>query len=91
MALLSDAESFQKPLAWSPDSYPHVPNGGEEQDERLQGTFAKRASLRRALWFGTRVSTDLQQVHGKRGQQTQASGSDRQREALAVLPCDTHL
>ena len=25
----------------------------------------------RALWFGTRVSTDLQQAYGKRGQQTQ--------------------
>ena len=45
----------------------------------------------RALWFGTRVATDLQQAHGKRGQQTRASGSGHQPEALAVARCGSHL
>ena len=35
--------------AFTPDSYPQFTNGGEEQDERLQEAFAKRASLSR--WF----------------------------------------
>src|SRR6266852_1451928 len=32
-----------------PDSYPHITNGDEKQSERLQGRFAKRASL--SKWF----------------------------------------
>src|SRR5260221_12833469 len=35
----------------SPDSYPHFTNGGEEQDERPQEGFGKRASLSR--WFAS--------------------------------------
>src|SRR2546430_12111312 len=38
-----------KAPGFSPDSYPHVTNGGEKQDERPQEAFAKRASLSR--WF----------------------------------------
>src|SRR2546425_2866904 len=41
----------RRPPAFMPDSYPHLPNGGEEQDERPQAAFAKRASLSR--WFAT--------------------------------------
>jgi hypothetical protein len=46
---------------------------------------------RRTLWFGTRAGTSLQQAHGKRRQQTRASASGRQRGALAVAQCDSHL
>src|SRR5947209_9339521 len=114
-----------KPRTLMTDSYPQVTNGDEKQSERLQGTFATKASLSRwfasqedhhgnepdshpgvplpseiradghrgrrlsralghhrqhqrlnhllsrALGLGTRVSADLQQAYGKRGQQTQ--------------------
>jgi hypothetical protein len=43
-----------------------------------------------ALWFGTGVATNLQQAHGKRGQQARASVSAHQPEALAVAQCDSH-
>src|SRR6266699_2788555 len=42
----------QEPRGSSPDSYPHVTNGGEKQDERPQEGFATRASL--SKWFANR-------------------------------------
>ncbi len=45
--------------------------------------------IRRTLWFFTSGRTYLQQAHGKRGQQTRASGSGRQPFAIAVLQCDS--
>jgi hypothetical protein len=42
----------------------------------------------RTLRFGTRVSTQLQQAHGKRGQQTRASVSGCQHFAIAAARCD---
>ena len=41
------------------------------------------------FWVLPSQRTHLQQAHGQRGQQTRASGSGRQREALAVLQCDS--
>src|SRR6266699_2132178 len=38
-----------KPPGFRPDSYPHLTNGGEKQDERPQAAFAKRASLSRSF------------------------------------------
>jgi hypothetical protein len=43
-----------------------------------------------ALWVFTSAGTHLQQAHGQRGQQTRASGSGHQPEALTVAQCDSH-
>src|SRR6266702_1859527 len=48
---LTVINSRRKTPGFSPDSYPHVTNGGEKQDERPQEGFAKRASLSR--WFAS--------------------------------------
>src|SRR6266852_6718324 len=46
---ISIIEPARKTPAFRPDSYPHITNGGEEQDEHPQEGFAKRANLSR--WF----------------------------------------
>src|SRR5258707_4119219 len=85
-------------LSSKPDSYPHVTNGGEEQDERPQAAFAKRASLSR--WFaiqeahhgsvpdshpGGRLPSEIRaDRHGSRRPATTLS-QDRQHERLNHL------
>ncbi len=46
--------------------------------------------VRRALWVFTSQRTYLQQAHRHRRQQTRASASGRQPEALAGAQCDSH-
>ena len=84
-----------------PDSHPGVPLLSEIRahrhgQRRLTAALGQHSQHQRlnhlvsgALWVFTSAGTHLQQAHGQRGQQTRASASGRQREALAALLCDT--
>ena len=68
---------------------------GRRRVTRAQGHHRQHQRLnhriRGALGFFSGQCTHLHQAHGKRGQQTRASGSDRHLFAIVAARCDSHL